>query len=206
MINFSVFWQTFYLCFLVLISVGPVFLTTANIAMTRGYKAGLFCILGCIFADFIFITLGVFCAKAVISALPKVLIMLLSLCAACYLLYIAFNFWKSDVSKLKSEKINKTGFSLSVKMACLTLSSPLSIAGYGAIFSSIIGSSEHTFSSLFGGYFAAIFTHILIMVSFATIGKKLNVKVLSILNKLSAILISGFAFLLIANFIKELIK
>ena len=206
MFNFSVFWQTFYLCFLVLISVGPVFLTTANIAMTRGYRTGLLCILGCILADFIFITLGVFCAKAVISALPKVFIMLLSLCAAGYLLYIAYHFWKSDISKLKSEKINKTGFSLSVKMACLTLSSPLSIAGYGAIFSSIIGSNSHTFSSLLGGYLASIFTHMLIMTSFATIGKQLNVKVLSILNKISAILISGFAILLIANFIKELVN
>ena len=206
MLNFSVFWQTFYLCFLVLISVGPVFLTTANIAMTRGYKAGLLCILGCIFADFIFITLGVFCAKAVVSALPKALIMLLSLCAASYLLYIAFHFWKSDVSKLKSKNINKSGFSLTVKMACLTLSSPLSIAGYGAIFSSIIGSSRYTSSSLFGGYLASIFTHTLIMTSFATIGRKLNVKMLSLLNKLSAILISGFAILLIAHFIKELVN
>ena len=204
--NFSVFFQTFYLCFLVLISVGPVFITTANISMTRGYRAGFFCILGCVLADFVFITAGALCAKAVIALIPQSIIMLLSLFAGCFLLHIAYGFWKTDISKIKTQQINKTNIALSLKMFCLTLSSPMSIIGYGAIFSSVVDVSQSIISAILGGCCAACFTHTLIVLSFGTIGKKINTKILSILNRISAILISCFACLLIVNFVKELLK
>ena len=204
--NFSVFFQTFYLCFLVLISVGPVFITTANLSMTRGYKVGFFCILGCVLADFIFITAGALCAKAVIALIPQSVIMFLSLFAGCFLLHIAYGFWKTDISKIKTQKINKTNFALSLKMFCLTLSSPLSIIGYGAIFSSVVDVSKSMLSAILGGCCAACFTHTLIVVCFGTLGKKINTKILSILNKISAILISCFASLLVFNFVKTLIN
>ena len=204
--NFSVFFQTFYLCFLVLISVGPVFITTANISMTRGYRAGFFCILGCVLADFVFITAGALCAKAVIALIPQSIIMLLSLFAGCFLLHIAYGFWKTDISKIKTQQINKKNIALSLKMFCLTLSSPMSIIGYGAIFSSVVDVSQSIISAILGGCCAACFTHTLIVLSFGTLGKKINTKILSILNRISAILISCFACLLIVNFVKELLK
>ena len=202
--NFSVFFQTFYLCFLVLISVGPVFITTANLSMTRGYKTGFFCILGCVLADFIFIIAGALCAKAVIALIPNSVIMVLSLLAGGFLLHIAYGFWKTDISKIKTEKINKKSFALSLKMFCLTLSSPLSIIGYGAIFSSVVDVNTAMMSAILGGCCAACFTHTLIVLFFGTLGKKINVKILSILNRVSAILISCFAMLLVFNFVKTL--
>ena len=204
--NLYVFIQSFYLCFLVLISVGPVFLTTANISMVRGYKNGFFAILGCIIADAIFITSGAIAAKAIVSSIPNVLLMFLSLCAGSYLLKIAYGFWKTDVSAVKTQEVNKTNFALSLKMFLLTFSSPLSIIGYGTIFSQIINSESSIFSAIFGGISAACFTHCLIVITFATIGKKINIKILSILNKMSAILISCFALLLLFNFCKNLIS
>lgn len=204
--HLSTFFQTFYLCFVVLITVGPVFITTANIALTRGYLAGLCAILGCILGDAIFITLGALCAKAVIEIIPHTITMCLSLFAGCFLLYIAYNFWKSDVSKIKAKKINKHSIFLILKMLYLTLSSPLSIIGYSAIFSSIIDSQDSILSVIIGGICASIFTHNLIVGFFAFIGKKINTKMLEFLNKISAGLISFFAIIMIFGFFKELIK
>ena len=67
----SIFLQTFYLVFLVLMSVGPGFLTIANIAMTRGYKTSACAVCGCIIGDCIYITIGAFCAKEIVNAIPE---------------------------------------------------------------------------------------------------------------------------------------
>ena len=203
--NFHVFFQSFYLCFFVLITVGPVFLTTANIAMTRGFRNGFFAILGCFCADAIFISLGAISAKAVVSAISQQVLMFLTLFAGCFLLHIAYGFWHTDLNKIKVQKINKTNFAISIKMFILTLSSPLSIIGYGAIFSQVIDSSLSTVSAILGGILASGFTHTLIVLTFSSIGKKISNKWLSILNKISALLIGCFAGLLLVKFCKELV-
>ena len=203
--NFHVFFQSFYLCFFVLITVGPVFLTTANIAMTRGFRNGFFAVLGCFCADAIFISLGAISAKAVVSAISQQVLMFLTLFAGCFLLHIAYGFWHTDLNKIKVQKINKTNFAISIKMFILTLSSPLSIIGYGAIFSQVIDSSLSTMSAILGGILASGFTHTLIVLTFGSIGKKISNKWLSILNKISALLIGCFAGLLLAKFCKELV-
>lgn len=203
--SWHVFFQSFYLCFFVLISVGPVFLTTANISMTRGYKNGLFAIFGCICADAIFISIGAISAKAVVSAIPQQVLMFLTLFAGCFLLKIAYGFWRTDIGKVKARKINKTNFAISLKMFLLTLSSPLSIVGYGAIFSQIIDTNSSSISAIFGGILAAVFTHSLIVFTFGSIGKRINSKLLSVLNKISALWIAGFACLLVIKFCKDVI-
>ncbi|MBQ7552314.1 MAG: LysE family transporter [Rickettsiales bacterium] len=204
--NIHVFFQSFYLCFFVLISVGPVFLTTANISMTRGCKNGFFAALGCCLADVIFISLGAISAKAIVSAIPQSVLMFLTLFAGCFLLKIAYSFWQTDVNKLKAQKIKQKNFAISIKMFLLTFSSPLSIIGYGAIFSQIINTNTSSLSAIFGGIFASLSAHSLIVLTFGGIGKKINNKLLSILNKISALWIAGFACLLIVKFCKDLLK
>ena len=202
--NFHVFFQTFYLCFLVLISVGPVFVTTANLSMTRGYKTGLFCILGCFIGDCIFITLGAIAANAVVSAIPKVVLNGLTLVAACFLFHIAYVFFKTDVRNVKSLQLEtKKNIFITLKMLLITLSSPFSIIGYGLIFSQVIDSSTSIVSTILGGICASFVTHNLIVGGFSFLGKKVSIKIMSVLNKLSAILISCFASVLVFNFIKS---
>ncbi len=204
--NFSVFLQSFSLCFLVLISVGPVFLTTANIAMTRGYKNGFFAIFGCIIADSVFITAGAIAAKTIVASIPQICLILLTLFAGCYLMKISYGFWKTDIEKIKTQKIKKTNFALTFKMFLLTFSSPLSIIGYGTIFSQIIDGNTSVASTILGGVCASCFTHSLIVSVFATIGKKVNYKILLILNKISALLIFGFSCSLLVKFCQSFYK
>ena len=205
----SVFFQTFYLCFLVLITVGPVFITTANLSMTRGYKIGLFCIAGCILGDSIFITIGAIAAKAVVNAIPNVVLNILKIVAVCFLLHIAYGFWRTDISKIKTINVDtKKNIFITIKMLLLTLSSPLSIIGYSLIFSQIIDSSTTslTISAILGGICASIVAHNIIVGSFAFVGKKINIKLMSILNRISAILISCFAVMILVNFVCYVVK
>ena len=203
--SIDIFLKSFYLCFLVLISVGPVFLTTANISMTRGCKEGFFAALGCISADILFIVAGAVSARAIVAMIPDIIMILLKLFAGSFLLYIAINFWRTDVKGIKARTIHRKNFALIFKMFCLTISSPISIIGYGAIFSQVIDSNTSLLSAIFGGIMASILTHSLIVCSFSTLGKKINDNILSFLNKFSALWIGGFAILLIVNFFKQVI-
>ena len=203
--SIDIFLKSFYLCFLVLISVGPVFLTTANISMTRGFKEGFFAVIGCISADILFIVAGAMSARAIVAMIPEVIMISLKLFAGSFLLYIAISFWRKNMKELKSRNIRRKNFALTFKMFCLTISSPISIIGYGAIFSQIIDSNNSLLSAIFGGIMASILVHSLIVCSFATLGKKINENILSFLNKFSALWIGSFAILLIVNFFKQII-
>ena len=91
-------------------------------------------------------------------------------------------------------------------MFCLILSSPVAIVGYGVIFTSIAtGIETSIISALLGGYCGALTGKIIVVSFFATIGKKCNNKILTIINKFSACLLCIYAILLIVKVVKEII-
>ncbi len=195
--NLYVFFQTFYLVFLILASVGPGFLTIANIAMTRGYKTSALAVCGCFLGDIILISLGAFFAKEAINKIPQNIMSFLLFFAIILLFYLAIKFLRTDISKLKAKKFDKnSGFSLAIILFCLKMSSPISIVGYGVIFTQVINTSNGLISACLGGYFASLTVNILMVSIFGTIGKKINVKILSFLNKSAAIFIMCFAIFL----------
>ena len=104
--DFGIFCKTFYLVFLVLIAVGPGFLTIANIAMTRGLKTSAVAVCGCFLGDCIYMVLGALCAKEIVAAIPQSLSMALSIVAICLLLYLAYSFYKVDIKTLKAREFS----------------------------------------------------------------------------------------------------
>lgn len=204
--NVVVFLQTFYLIFLVLIAVGPGFLTIANIAMTHGYKTSAIAVCGCFLGDCILITLGVFFAKKTIAVIPETILTSLSFIAVILLCYLAYKFFTNDVSKLKTKTLDKkNGLSLAVSLFCLKMSSPICIISYSIIFTQIIKTSNAYISACLGGYFASIVVNTFMVITFGTIGKKINLKVLNFLNKFSATFISSFAMFILFTTIKKII-
>ena len=199
---FSVFIQSLIATFLVIASVGPVFLTTANIAMTQGYKSGLYAIFGCIIGDIIFITIACFATNVVVSFMPQYIVIILMLCAGTLLIKIAYAFWRKDIKNINALKINKENIYLSIKMLFLTLSSPLSIIGYSVVFTAIVAKSDAILQPMSGGYCGVFLAHFAIVAIFGIIGKKINSKALFILNKLSACLIAFYAILIFIKAIK----
>ena len=94
------FFQTFYLVFLILIAVGPGFLTIANIAMMKGYKTSAIAVCGCFFGDCILITLGANLEQKAITTLPKTLLTTLSFAAVVFLYHLSIKFLRTDISKI----------------------------------------------------------------------------------------------------------
>lgn len=205
--NLSVFFQTFYIVFLILISIGPGFLTIANIAMTRGYKTAAMSVCGCFLGDCILLTLGVFFAQKAITTIPASILSSLSFVAVAFLYYLAIKFIKTDVSSIKMKILDKkNGFSLAISLFCLKITSPICIIGYSIMFAQIIKTSNASLSACLGGYLASITVNAIMVATFGTIGKKINIKVLSILNKVSAFFIGGFATFVFITSCKTLIK
>ena len=204
--NFAIFSQLFIPVLVLMLSVGPVFITVANISMTYGYKKGFFVAIATLLGNLIYITIGAFAAKGFIAMIPKQVMIFLPLVGACFLLNLAYGFWKKDVSKLRDVKVQKFDFTLLIKMFCLIMSSPVAIVGYSVIFTSIATNIETSmFSALLGGYFGALTGKIIVVVFFGTLGKKCSNKILTIINKFSACLLCCYASLLIIKVIKELI-
>ena len=205
MIDFSVFCHIYIAVFAVIASVGPVFLTCANISMNYGLKKGINAIAGCITGDIIYFILGVSAMQAVKTFVPKYVEISMMVFCACFLLHIAYGFFKADVNKIRAKSVDKKGLLLYLKMICLTLSSPLSIVGYTSIFMSIDNPSLKLFSILLGAILGATTGHFAIVCIFSAIGGKINNKFLSILNKVSAVILCCYAMRLFYNVIKYFI-
>ena len=200
--DFSIFLKTFWMVFLVVSSVGPAFITTANISMTYGYKKGFIGILGCWTIDILYVSIGAIALQAVAKIVSNETMVMVSFFASFFLLYLAYGFWRANISKIKAEKTKKDNIKIYLKMLCLAGSSPIAIVGYGAIFSSFVNANNNLLSVLLGGYIGTIISHSCIVLFFGTLGKKIKDKFLIVLNKVSAILIICFATGLIVNFIK----
>ena len=200
------FFQIFYPVFLVVIAVGPGFITIANTSMNYGFKKGMVAVFGGWCVDITYITIGAFAIKIILDSLSENFISYMSLFASAFLLYISYSFWKIDVNKIKSFNLKKNSISIFTKMLILGFSSPIAIVGYSAIFSTVSNDNTLMLPKLLGGYCAALFGHSCVVILFSTIGKKINNNILIILNKISAFLIACFAFMLIFNFIKYLFK
>ena len=200
----SAFFQSLVATFLIITSIGPVFLTTANIAMTKGYKSGCYAILGCIAGDIVFIILATFATKTLISTMPQWIIIALMFLAVLLLIKIAYTFWKADVNSIKAVDVMKKDIALSLKMLFLTLSSPLSIVGYSVIFTAIVATHYSVLLTMLGGCCGVILAHSVIVISFGFLGKKINNKILILLNKISACLIASYAILILVNAVKKI--
>lgn len=208
--HLQIFLQTFYLVFLILISVGPGFLTIANIAMTRGYKTSAVAVCGCFLGDCILITLGVFFAQRAITVIPNSLLTILSFVAVGFLYYLAVKFIKTNISKISIQQLDeKNGLSLAIALFCLKMSSPICIIGYSIMFTQAIKASNisllTSLSACLGGYSASITVNAIMVMVFGTIGRKINVKILTVVNKLSALFIIAFATFILFTSIKGLI-
>ena len=206
MLSLGVFIGVFVPVFLIVASVGPCLLTYANISMNYGYKKGFIAASGCFTIDILYISLGVFAINTIKTFMPEFVVSLCAVFAVCFLLYLACDFWKTNEEKLKSNNVSNSNVAIYFKLLCLTLSSPIAIVGYASIFSSINNVNDNIFSIFIGAISGAFIAHVLVVTIFATIGRKINTKILILLNKLSAVIISFFAISIFVNVVRQWLK
>lgn len=204
MLDVAVFIKVFCPVFLVVASIGPCLLTYANISMNYGYKKGFIAASGCFTVDVLYITFGIFAIETIKLLIPEKLFLAFGIFAGCFLLYLAYGFWKTNAEKLEAKRVENNSLSIYLKLLFLTLSNPIAIIGYAAIFSSIGDIRANVFSIFLSATSAAFIAHSVVVLLFATLGKKINMKILLLLNKIFALIISMFAVGILVKIFKTL--
>ena len=209
----STFLSLFYAIFLTSIAVGPVFITISSIGLTYGLKNSLFSVIGVIIGNCIYLSIGALISKQIITTIPEQAMLVISFFASLFLLYVAYSFFKKDVSKMQTQNFFKPSVKTIFKMFAITLSSPVVISGYVITFLTFANELKKSFFTGFiGGLLGAVIAYGLIAIVSGLIGNKIkhidNTKyftILNVLNKIAGILLGSFAIVLAINFIKTII-
>ena len=211
--SLTLFLHIFVPVLVLMLSVGPVSITLINISMLNGYKQALLDAVATFLANAIYITFGALMVKNKVdiaqyfdAMFPRPAIIVLSVIGASLLISLAYDFWRKKISTTGYGVRFKFNMNIVVKMFCLTLSSPVAIVGYAFIFTSIVKEINSSLcGALFSGYLGVIAGKLIIISVFHFLGKKCNIRILNIINKISAILLFGYAIGIIATIVKNFI-
>ena len=175
--------------------------------MTRGYKTSTTAVCGCFVGDCVLIAFGVFFAKQAIMSIPMSILTISGFVAVIFLLYLSVKFWTINVDNLNIKSFDKkNGLSLALVLFTLKMSSPISIIGYGVIFTQIINNSHRMLASYLGGCSASFVVNVIMVAVFGTIGKKINIRLLNVINKISSLCIGFFAISIAVATIKKILN
>lgn len=205
MIDLSILLKVYLGVLAVVVMVGPCWLTYANVTMNYGWKKGMLAMSGCMTIELLYWIIGVTAIGTAKSICPDIIINILKCCAAGLLLHLAHSFWNTDVAKIKASTVKGNNLSIYLKLVALTLTSPQAIVGYASIYASIEGASNSVVSILLGSALASFSGHTLVVSSWALIGKKINNKMLTILNRVSGLILVGYAGLLVYDVVQDII-
>ena len=206
MIDLNVLLKVYIGVLMVVIAVGPCWLTYANIAMNYGWKKGMLAMSGCMTIECIYWIIGVTAIHSVKSVVPDKLVLLLSLSAVAFLIYLSISIWRTDVDKIRAEKTNgRSNLAIYLKLVIMTLTSPMAIVGYASIYASIDNASNSVLSILLGSALASLSGHTAVVSMWSLIGKKINNKVMRIINKISAIFILYYSINLLYSILKKIL-
>ena len=209
----SVFLTLFYPVFLTSIAVGPIFITIANTSMTMGLKNGLFSVIGVIFGNIVYMTIGILTAQQVMQAIPETIMLFVSFFATLFLVYIAIGLWKKNLSNIEETQTFKPNIKQVIKMFTITLSSPVAITGYVITFLTFADAVRKSFVfSFLGGMCASTLAYSSIAIAFGLLGKKFKkmkkdkyAKFLQTLNRVASVLLLSFASITLFKFVKTII-
>jgi len=115
MISLSIFLKIFVPVFIVVIYPGPCVLSYGNIAMNYGYKKGYAGVLGCFTVEFIYWLICIFALNSAKSALSPFATNLLAIFAGLFLMYMAYDFLRTDTSKLNVPNIKNNSLAIYLK-------------------------------------------------------------------------------------------
>ncbi len=197
--DIQIFWKAFSLTFLMLFAIGPICMTVINTTVLHGIKAGLSAGFGVAIADIIYIIIAATFLEIASDVIKTRWIFYFGLMAGLYLIHIAYSFWKTDVSKIKSESLDKKATNLKrfTSLFFLTITGPTTILTYSAIFANFINVSFNAITVVIGASLGTISYYIVIPCLIALIRKKMSIQFISIVNKFSSIIILFFALMII---------
>lgn len=187
--------------------VGPICLTVINATILHGFKAGFSAGMGVAVAD----TVYIFSAGLAIESVAKILkgnwVHYLSIGGVLFLLYLAYKFWRTDVSSDLDGNINlkeRSRLGWFVKLFSLTITGPTTIFTYAAVFSNFLNNTYNMPAVIFGAMMATFSFYTILTFLIALLRKKMTVRFINILSKLSSVVIVSFAIMILRVSLKAI--
>ena len=199
---FNNFIDIYLATFFMLFAIGPICITVINYNITKGFKAGFSAGMGVVLADICYIFAGSFFIDFLSGILSNFYIKIFSVLMALFLFYIAYSFFNKSKEKETNDKYEKKYLSIFFKLFILTISGPTTMFTYSAIFTGFIGKNFDKKLMIISASFATFSFYFLLNIILFFIRKKLPSKVILLLNKISAVIISCFALLILFKNLK----
>jgi putative LysE/RhtB family amino acid efflux pump len=181
--------------FTIALAVGPIAILCIQHSLSRGFKAGFSIGLGAAIADS---TYGAIAGAGFASFSHALLNLedLIALFGSIYLFWLGFKTYKTRtlLSCNKKEIKPHSFFRSLVSSFLLTLSSPMTILMFAAIFGSVgLAANNTTYSIVFGVFIGSTCWWLILSSSMGAIRGKIPDYALSYMNHLSALMLTTFA-------------
>lgn len=191
------FVQIYLATLFMLFAIGPICLTIINFNILKGFKTGFIASMGTVVADICYIVAGSFFIDFLSKALSSFYLKFFSIGMAIFLFYIAYSFFRKKENSIQQIEGSKGYIMIFLKMFLLTISGPTTIFSYIAIFSSFVGKNFDTKLMITAASFATFSFYLCLNIILHFVRKKFSNKTILFLNKLSSLVISIFALIII---------
>ena len=203
---FSIIAQSFIATFAMLCVIGPICMTVINTTILHGFGTGIFAGLGVAVADSIYIIAASLAISALEDILQSKTITIVGMAGSLFLFYLAYKFWNTKVNLNSAKKATKKRLKSFLTLFGITMTGPTTIITYSVVFSSFLGKSDFSaLSAIVGGMCATFLFYLLVVGIISIARKKMNEKVITILNKIATVIITILALKLMFEGIKSLI-
>lgn|GEM_PF-2828103 len=203
---FSIIVQSFVATFAMLCVIGPICMTVINTTILNGFGTGIFAGLGVAVADSIYIIAASLAISALEDILQSKTITIVGMAGSLFLFYLAYKFWNTKVNLNSAKKATKKRLKSFLTLFSITMTGPTTIITYSVVFSSFLGKSDFSaLSAIVGGMCATFLFYLLVVGIISIARKKMNEKVVAVLNKIATVIITILALKLMFEGIKSLI-
>lgn len=193
--------------FTMALAIGPIAILCINRGLARGFWSGFISGLGAASADAVYGAVAAFGLTFISSFLVEQKIWL-QVIGIAFLIYLGVNIFISNPQEKNLEKSQSNNlFSNYLSIFFLTLTNPMTILSFTAVFAGL-GLTEKagdygTASMLVLGFFlGSALLYLLLSVAVSFFRKKITANTLVLVNKISGLIIIGFAIVILTSLIK----
>ena len=204
--DFDFFLKGLLIGFYIAAPIGPISLLCIKRTLNSGKKIGVASAFGVVSAEIFYACVAIY-GLTLISDFLIGQKFYLQICGGIFLLYLgASTFVCKPQNKIKVEK--KTTIAQSyLSIFFLTLANPMTIINFVAIFASFgLDEKKSNFTnaslSLAGFIFSSLLCYLILVTITSILRTKFNEKMMQIVNRISGIMIAGFAIFILSGSVK----
>jgi threonine/homoserine/homoserine lactone efflux protein len=190
-------------------AIGPIAILCINRGLRKGYLSGLISGMGAASADAIYGSVAAFGLTFISSFLVKQQLGL-QIIGMIFLFYLGITIFIKKPKENKTEKLKNKGLvSDYLSTLFLTLTNPMTILSFTAVFAGLglaqsTGNYLSALTLVLGFFLGSALVYLLLSIITGLFRKKINSGVLAWINRISGLIILGFAVVILFSLIRVL--